>query len=284
MARKKKEEERENHERWLVSYADFITLLFAFFVVMYSISEVNAKKFRKVGVAFQNAFNFIGLASPGKPALFRDKLEQPIQLPLGQQPSGRGAGEGGYDALLAQIQAEIEATLKDDMAIRKIRDLTRVHMEERGLVISLAANEFFRPGEATLVPSLLPTIDKLAAVLNQVKLPIRIEGDTDNTPIHTALYASNWELSAARALNVVHYLIDHDGFDPHRLSATAYGQFRPLVSNATETGRNMNRRVDIVILNIRKDRVEPTPYGYDPTASAVLDRETGRGPVKPAAP
>ncbi|MBI3014743.1 MAG: OmpA family protein [Candidatus Tectomicrobia bacterium] len=278
MARKKKEEAPENQERWLVSYADVITLLFAFFVVMYSISEVNAKKLKRVGSSFQAAFNFIGLAGQGKASIFpAEQKQQAVSLPLGEKAAGRGEGEGGYDVILAQIQNEIFKTLREEIQVRKIRDLARLRVDERGLVVSLAASEFYRPGETTLVPNLVPVVDKLAEILKPLKIPIRIEGHTDNTPVLTKAYPSNWDLSTARAVNLVRYLSERSGIDPRRLSAAGYGEFRPLVSNDSEEGRGMNRRVDIVILNIRENHVEPSPYGFDPTASTVLDKETGRG-------
>ncbi|HLC26231.1 MAG TPA: flagellar motor protein MotB [bacterium] len=278
MAQKKKEEAPENHERWLVSYADFITLLFAFFVVMYSISEVNAKKMKRVGASFQSAFNFIGLAGRNKPSIFpTEQKEQAVSLPLGDKMAGRGEGEGGWDVILAQIQNEILKALSEEIQIRKIKDLARLSIDERGLVVSLAANEFYRPGDAQLIPDLLPVVDKLAEILKPLKVPIRIEGHTDNTPIITKAYPSNWELSTTRAINLVRYLTERYGIDPRRFSAAGYGEFRPLVSNDSEEGKRMNRRVDIVILNIKENHVEPSPYGSVPTASTVLDKETGRG-------
>ena len=258
MSRKKKHAEHANHERWLVSYADFITLLFAFFVVLYSSSQVDHKKVGKLARAIEVAFQAMGVfPASGTSVPLQSEGEVPpgdIQMLQNVQPStsiGRiispAEGELGgptENGVVADLRKELETALapeifKKDVALRT---------EPDGLVISLREVGFFASGSAELRAAAAPAFRKIAQVLIERPYQIRIEGHTDNVAIHTAKFTSNWELSTARAIEVIRLLIADMKFPPERLSAGGYGEYHPVASNATEEGRSQNRRVDIVIL------------------------------------
>jgi chemotaxis protein MotB len=242
MARKKKPEEHVNHERWLVSYADFITLLFAFFVTMYAISQVDAKKLGKLVESMQSAFDTrifdsgsqkLSLSEGTSKGTEQQRLVEPITpLVAHSEPS------------FQKIQANIQARLAKERYTDKVR-FTR---EKRGLVVSLTEAAFFEQGESELRGSSLAVINIIAESLLSIPNQIRIEGHTDTTPIHTDRFPSNWELSTARATYVLSYLMNRFPFEPTRMAVAGYGEFRPSASNGTPDGRAMNRRVDLVIL------------------------------------
>ena len=249
MARRRHEEEHENHERWLVSYADFITLLFAFFVVMYAISSVNEGKYRVLSDALEAAFRApprsmepIQVGRLARLALEPDALVALPPLPppaLGGDPGGELAGREG----LPRVAHEVTRALRPlvDMG------LVRVRRRPDGVHIEVASGVLFPSGSARLTPEAMPVLERLAQVLRTVPNPVRVEGHTDNVPIRTTLYPSNWELSAARAASVVR-LFERLGVDPGRLIAVGYGEHRPVADNATPEGRRRNRRVVVVVL------------------------------------
>src|SRR5579871_4754047 len=206
MARKKKHAEHVNHERWLVSYADFITLLFAFFVVMFAASNSDQKKAGKVANAVQVAFKEMAVFSPtGKvvPLYDNGSLPSDTKSVIGNDHSafdatqfvaaGKPAEPSRKD--LADIRSQLEVKLKDELASRSVR----MSEDSRGLTISLAEAGFFDSGSAVMPPTALAAIDRIASTLRPMNFSVRVEGHTDNTPIHTALFPSNWELSTARA-------------------------------------------------------------------------------------
>jgi chemotaxis protein MotB len=258
MSRRKKPRSQTNHERWLVSYADFITLLFAFFVVLYASSQVDKRKIGKLSMAIQVAFQEMGVfetSSTKVPVDLEDPMpfdtvqavgSRPRSANLGQiasHPDGAlGGGEENGD--LAQLQHELESTLALEISQQKIS----MRREPDGLVISLREVGFFESGSGQMKQESQPAFDRIADLLRKRNCRLRIEGHTDNVPIHTAQFSSNWELSTARATEIIRVLIVRDGFDPHHLSAAGYGEFHPLASNTTREGRSINRRVDIVIL------------------------------------
>ena len=250
MARKKKPEEHANHERWLVSYADFITLLFAFFVTMYAISQVDAKKLGRLVQSMRVAFDTqlfdagsskLSLSEGGMGGIEQQKLVESIQ-PL------VATGD-----TLKRVRDTIQSRLIKDRFVDKVRFV----QDQRGLVISLTEAGFFDPGEADLKGSSLIVLDAIAEAAMTLPNQIRIEGHTDNTPIHTERFPSNWELSTARATYIISYLLGKFPFPPARLSAAGYGEYRPVASNGSSEGRAMNRRVDLVILNEAAERQEP---------------------------
>ena len=260
MIRRRKVRAHANHDRWLVSYADFITLLFAFFVVLYASAQVDQKKINRIAWAIQVAFQQFGVAVPANAKVPLD-LDQPIPLP----PSPAKSSEPLQipkpaeinpqdDPNLTALQSELEQALEKEIAVHAVA----LHREIEGLVISLREFGFFDSGAISLRQSALPALDRIASVLGERPWKLRIEGHTDNVPIHTSQIASNWELSTARASELVRVLIVRYHFIPERLSAAGYAEYHPIASNATTQGRAQNRRVDLVVLSdriVRRDSV-----------------------------
>jgi len=264
MARKKKHAEHVNHERWLVSYADFITLLFAFFVVMFAASNSDKKKAGQVAQSVQSAFTDLAIFTPsGKKVPLYDDGGVPSTATsvIGNMQSkfnntqvvpGAGKGESDTPATMPEVKAQIEKALQTQLENKSVR----VTSDERGLTISLSEAGFFTPGSEVMHPTGGEVLDRIVSNLLTIPNPVRIEGHTDTTPIHTARFPSNWELSTARAEHVLHYLIDAK-VPPERLSPAGYGQYKPVASNATPEGRAENRRVDVVILSESAQKLEP---------------------------
>jgi chemotaxis protein MotB len=263
MARKKKHPEHVNHERWLVSYADFITLLFAFFVVMFAASNSDQKKAGQVAQAVQVAFKEMAIFAPnGKvvPLYDNGNLPSDTNKVIGNDHSAfdavqlvAGGKSGNAAEALQDIRSQLEVKLKDELAKGNVR----ISEDSRGLTISLAEAGFFSPGSAVIPPTALAAIDRIAGTLKPFDYNIRVEGHTDNTPIHTPQFPSNWELSTARATFLLQYLISGTSLQPERLSAAGYGEYRPVASNQTEAGRAENRRVDLVVLGPASLKLEP---------------------------
>lgn len=222
--------------RWLLTYADMITLLLALFIVLYSQSQINAAKFEAVAAAVRAA---LGGAS-----------ERPAPVPT-PASVGRLPIEGSLRVAPGSPPA---VTLEQQMAqfldaIRRagLQESTRVLRENAGIVIRLPDDILFETGSADLRPDALPTVVRLAGIINQVHgTAVRVEGFTDSRPIHTPQFPSNWELSVARALSVVQALIA-SGVAPERLSAAGFGPYHPVATNATPEGRAQNRRVEILV-------------------------------------
>jgi chemotaxis protein MotB len=277
MRRRKKPRSHSNHERWLVSYADFITLLFAFFVVLYASSQVDKKKVGKLAMAIQVAFQEMGVFETSSTRVPVD-LENPAPFDtvagiesverranLAQIASSPGAGLGTVkeNGDLSDLQHELEGALAAEIGRQEIS----MRREPDGLVISLREVGFFESGSGKMKQESESAFDRIADLLRKRNCGLRIEGHTDNVPIHNSQFSSNWELSAARATEIVRVLIVRDGFDPRRLAAAGYGEFHPLASNRTPEGQRMNRRVDIVILRqiAAPVAVEPAPFSGKPS-------------------
>ncbi len=236
MKRRRRQKSHASHERWLVSYADFITLMFAFFVVMYSAAQVDRRKIGQLALAMQAAFQKMG-ALPGAAAL----PNMPAQIPAAPEPIPKIGDEG---AELNTLQKELEKALAMEISRREVE----LHLAPDGLVISLREVGFFDSGSAVIRPSALPAFDRIVSVIAPTPHRLRIEGHTDTIPIHNTQFASNWELSTARATQLVRLLITQYGFAPERLSAAGFAQYHPVAGNETAEGRAQNRRVDLVIL------------------------------------
>jgi chemotaxis protein MotB len=258
MRRRKKPAVHANHERWLVSYADFITLLFAFFVVLYASSQVDKRKVGKLAMAIQVAFQEMGVfqasttqvpLNPDSPMPFNEaqaveNVQHTASLArIVSRPNG-ALGGGPENGDLAQLETELQTALSVEIKRREIA----MRREPDGLVISLREVGFFESGSAEMKSASQSAFDRIATMLRQRDYRLRIEGHTDDVPIHTARFSSNWELSTSRATEIVRLLIVRDGFAPNRLSAAGYAEYHPVAPNATAEGRGMNRRVDIVIL------------------------------------
>jgi chemotaxis protein MotB len=234
---RKQEEDKENHERWLITYADLITLLMVFFVVLYAMSMVDQKKY--------------------------SELSQSLAIVFGQ--TGRsGMLDGGRTVIpdnavhkqkrnITNTREQIRRMLQSMGLEGKIS----VRDEGRGIVLSVKDTVFFRPGSADLGSQAREVMSSLGKLLSPLPNSIRVEGHTDNIPIRNARYYSNWELSTDRAISVLHYLTQNTAISPERLSAAGYGEYKPLTSNDNESGRAVNRRVDIVLLSEDFKKFEP---------------------------
>jgi chemotaxis protein MotB len=249
--KRNKQEEHENHDRWLVSYADFITLLFAFFVVMYATSTNNQDKQKSFEKSVRMNLNLVGGASgntgggggEGLVGAGGDTIDTVIQLE--GFPKGTGAGEAN-DYVNRFVDQKMDASTKE--AIQNIRH------DAIGVRISLASAQFFNPGGTKLKVSSLKALDQIAGLLLQSGKNITIEGHTDNTSVgKNSPYETNWELGALRATSIVRYLLKYHQFEPHRLAAISYADTRPIKPNDTEENRAQNRRVEIYIVMDSKD-------------------------------
>lgn len=221
---------------WLTTYSDMMSLLLAFFVLLFSFSVIDEHRFATFITAFQNYMGIIGEGT--------GPLEQPGPLPMDYSDLGRRQ--------LYELFQELSELVEEEGMTG-----VQLELEERGLIVRFAEQVFFDLGEATLKPEAIQALRTIAPTLRELPNPLRVEGHTDNWPISTARFPSNWELSVHRATNVVRFLVEEEGFDPQKLSAAGFSEYRPIRSNDTAEDRAMNRRVDIVILNIDLWDYEP---------------------------
>jgi chemotaxis protein MotB len=220
-----------SHERWLVSYADFITLLFALFVVLFAASNADKDKVRKFAQAVETAIEHSGAK------------------PDSGYPQPKTAGEPVLNSAYATLVRSLRPEVRDQQV--------SVALDPRGLVITLNQTAFFRSGAAEFDPSMYPTLGKIASAIAEIDNPIRMEGHTDSRPIHNDRFQNNWELSTARSIAVLELLATRFEIAPGRMAVAGYADTAPVSSNATEEGRSRNRRVDIVVLNREAVRKEP---------------------------
>ena len=239
---------RVSHERWLVSYADFITLLFAFFVVLYAFAKADQKKQVQVSAAIGNAFHSLGMfpgaarpsAESKSAASGADHPVTPMNIVMNEEALSPARVEDD----LNRIDRELQQALSNQIAHR----IVSIQMGRDGLIISLREAGFFPSGSATPRPETLGTLHLIAQSLGQSPYDVRVEGHTDNIPIHNAEFDSNWELSSARATRIARMLLDLHAIPPDRLSAAGYAEFHPISTNETANGRAENRRVDLVVM------------------------------------
>jgi chemotaxis protein MotB len=230
---------RTGQDRWMVSYADFITLLFAFFVVLYAFAKADEVKQRQVSAAIDSAFHSMSVFSQEESTSSPDNPPQPNAVMAEQTLSP------------AQVKIDLERIrreLSQSLAAQVAAGSVSIGMGRDGLVISLREAGFFASGSATPTPAALPALRRIAASLSGSPYDVRIEGHTDNVPIHNSEFDSNWELSTARATRIARLCLDLKTIPPDRLSAAGYAEFHPVASNDTEAGRAQNRRVDLVVL------------------------------------
>lgn len=245
---KKKHEEHENHERWLVSYADFITLLFAFFVVMYAVSSVNEGKYRTLSESMVTAF------SNSKPVGELSVLKLPVAT--------------NKEIVVKEAQNNQEnarSFLKVANAITttKVPKGVKITSTERGLSIRIQDDALFESGSAAIHPHMKEFIDLVAGLVKDLPNLMVVEGHTDGQPIRSAAFPSNWDLSTARSNILVRYLTEHHGLTPERFTSTGFAGTRPVASNDTPEGRSENRRVELIIL--RNTSPHPsTPHPFLP--------------------
>jgi chemotaxis protein MotB len=275
MSRRPKKAGHANHERWLVSYADFITLLFAFFVVLYASSQADQKKAAVVSASIKGAFQQLGVFTgsapgegiPGSTGVPHPELtDAPLRVVKVAGTTDKKYGAPGYGIDVDALRTELEGALGDE--IRKHEVQMRTTPE--GLVVSLREIGFFRSGDADLLQDGQQTLMRIAEILGNRGFEIRIEGHTDTVPIHNAKFKSNWELSTARATQVVSLLVERYQFNPQLISAAGYSEYRPIADNETEQGRAANRRVDLIIVGKPLEPEEPAPAAKEPKPSPAI--------------
>src|SRR5688500_18653424 len=252
MAKKKHHaEEHVNHERWLVSYADMITLLMVLFVVLYAMGQTDKSKLEALRTSLQRAFSVEVLrgteATSLRGASGESVIPPPVPMAITQELIAM-TGQVTPDARMAATLHEVREALIQVPVPSDTSGSVDVGASREGIVISLAGNMLFDSGKSDLKPRGMTLLDTLAERLKTMPNEIRVEGHTDNIPIATPLYPSNWELSSARATTVGRYLAEHSEIAPERLIAAGYGEFRPVAPNDSREGRARNRRVDLVVL------------------------------------
>jgi chemotaxis protein MotB len=231
MKRRKHNEEHENAERWLLTYADLITLLLAFFIMMYVFSKKDAQKYDEVASHLKTIFSGgTGLAGKGSVT-----AASPIDMP------SKGASSG-------EIKRQLESELMDSNRNKPGGENISVLSDERGVVIRVLDKAFFDEGKAELKDGAKGALDKIVPIIKSVDNHVRIEGHTDNVPIKTNEFKSNWELSVRRATEVVRYFVEKRGLPPERISATGYAEYRPIVQNNSPKNKSLNRRIEIIVV------------------------------------
>lgn len=281
MARRKKHAVHENHERWLVSYADFITLLFAFFVVMFASSQTDKNKAQAVSNSVKEAIEGNHMAAAVASILGGSK-----------QDAGKGNaqfhGPGGAAkiqpqsvkaGLIAELMPSLESLTKElgeEIKAGKVH----VSLEPRGLVVSLHQAAFFPSGEDAIATATYPAIEKVANAIQKLPNPVRLEGHTDSIPIRNSRFRSNWELSAARGIAMMEIMNGRFGVPRERMAISGYADIAPVETNDTEEGRRRNRRVDIIILNQLGAAAEPqVRVSEDPREGTAQKREAEAHPA-----
>lgn len=255
--RRHREEEHTNNERWMVSYADFITLLFAFFVVMYSISSVNEGKYKVLTDSLMGVFSQTPRTLD--PIQIGDIVPRAPVAPVEADSVGTGSEGGGTQDPLEDIADAMQAAFGD---LINVGDL-RIHANELWIEIELSSGLLFPSGDALPLNSAFDLIERIARILAPYDNPIHVEGFTDNLPIRSPVYPTNWELSAARAATVVR-MLSAGGIEAGRLAAVGYGEHRPIADNSTEAGRRANRRV-VLLVSRYTDRRHQGPEGDLPS-------------------
>ena len=245
-------DEGDNHERWLVSYADFVTLLFAFFVVMYSISSVNNAKYEKLSEALDGAFSTIhSVRRVNDPIQVgtQPTTIQPIKLDNPTTEEINKQRKLSKEILKERQQLQLVSEQFEDVLQPYIENnLVEVKRNDFWIELEMNSQLLFLSGEAELSTKAVPVLKKIAEVIRRMPNVINIEGHTDDEPIDTVEFPSNWDLSSARATTVVREFVKN-GISPKRLSAVGYGEFHPVAENNNEAGRNKNRRVVLVLMS-----------------------------------
>ncbi|CAB1254392.1 flagellar motor protein MotB [Clostridium sp. MT-14] len=243
MKRMRKPGKKPEGLRWMLTYSDLITLLMIFFVVMYSMSQVDQTKYKQLSeslsVAMGGGKTIIG--SEDNPSI-KENVNKMDNLNSTQDEEKK----------LSELKAQVDKYLKENGMSKDVSTT----VDERGLVVSMNDTLLFDTGKADIKPQFQQELTEMGKILNQLGNYIRIEGHTDNVPISNSEYSSNWKLSCDRASNVTEFLIAKSGIQPQKLSAIGYGEYRPIADNSNETGKAKNRRVDVIILNSKFNAVE----------------------------
>jgi chemotaxis protein MotB len=239
MGRKKKDEERKaGAPEWMATYADTVTLLLCFFVLLFASSNVDSQKYKAIVQSLSGA---LGVLDSGATVSL-----EPL---MNNYPSDNPSDSPTESEELSEIQVELQKVLEES----KLDGEVKLEINERGLLIRFLENVLFDSGKDNLKPQAMVIIDKVSVILKETNRKILVEGHTDNVPIRTSKFPSNWELSTTRAVNVVKYMIDRNGIAAVRLSAAGYADQHPISENSSIEGRKNNRRVDMVILRSKLD-------------------------------
>ncbi|MDP3000044.1 MAG: flagellar motor protein MotB [Bryobacterales bacterium] len=263
MARKKKPEDHENHERWLISYADFVTLLFAFFVVMFASSNMDKEKAKQVSESVVNAINESHVAAAVSAVLGGGNVRR-VGKSVTKAPKPDEAAPAVVVELLPSLEFLTQA-LEAEIRAGKLK----LTLESRGLVVSLLQATFFPSGQDTIEAATFPSLAKIAGVVRKLPNPVRLEGHTDSVPISNPRFRSNWELSAARSIAMMELLTTRFEIPKGRIMIAGYADNVPVGSNETEEGRAQNRRVDLVILGSKGLASEPAHAPQKPGPAAA---------------
>ena len=253
---RKKAAEPENHERWLVSYADFITLLFAFFVVMFASSQSDKNKAKAVSDAVRDALEHGQFSSAISAVLGRGKHEALLSHQATEERGNLNAPPGPAETHPPDLAKSLD-TLQKGLDSELKNGKLQLRLEPRGLVISMREATFFASGDDAVAPTSLPILAKIAAVVQSLPNPVRLEGHTDSQPIHTSRFRSNWELSSARSIAMLELLRDRFQIPAARMAVAGYAENAPADTNESEEGRAHNRRVDLVLLSAGAETAEP---------------------------
>ncbi len=255
MSRKKSHEEaHENHERWMLTYLDLITLLMIFFIIMYAMSNISATKYEKLAKSLNSALAGDNQkidggeeGSPTEQVAFNDPPGADIEEMEGEDltEEEKEALEMAEAAALAQVAQEVREMMKE----KGLEQEVSVNISERGVVISLKDTVLFESGSTAIKSENINSLIEIGKTLKSVNNYVRIEGNTDNVPISNSNFKDNWELSVMRAAKVLQLIVNQSGYPPSKISAVGYGEYRPVAPNDTYENKAKNRRVDIVILN-----------------------------------
>ena len=259
MSRKAKAPAHENNERWLVSYSDFITLMFAFFVVMFASSQADKSRAKQVSESVTKALQEGRVTAAVAAVLGGTVDDKGVGNAMKKGPGGARAelpqvtkGEKVVVDLLPSLQY-LSTELKQEIASGKLQ----VRLEARGLIVSLTEAAFFGVGDDAINAATYSSVGKIAEAIKRLPNAVRLEGNTDSIPIHNSRFRSNWELSAARAIAMLELLVDRFGVPEYQLAVVGYADTNPIESNDTAESRARNRRVDIVILTKAGIQSEP---------------------------
>ena len=256
----KQKQKKENSERWLLTYADLITLLLALFILLFAISNVDKEKYDELSASLSSSMGGGAGVLEGSNGVLESKGDSVVDLPTkaptatpkptkGASKTGKGDGEIAESITTQQDMKKFEQYINTILKDAGIESSTSTSMVDTGLVISFTNDVFFDSGQDELKLEMKKGLSEIATMLNKIDNSIVIEGHTDNVPIvQNSVFPSNWQLSAARAANVAQYLVDHEKVDGSRISAVGYGEYRPVASNNTMAGRSKNRRVDLIVL------------------------------------
>ncbi|SHF79817.1 flagellar motor protein MotS [Ornithinibacillus halophilus] len=255
--RTEKKTKNKGAPKWMVTYSDMVTLILVFFILLFSISQIDSAKFDAVTESFRNRVIFDFNPSPipmdnptehsshEKSGEQSNEFENPTDLPEKSQNDDIDESKEQQDDSLTDLMSDIEVYLNEN----ELNNVVSATRTERGVVLVLQDSILFDPGEAEILSGALPFLSKVGVLLEEIPNDIKVEGHTDTVPMSSYRYPSNWELSGARASSVVRYLIESEEIDEARFSISGYGETRPVASNDNEENRKKNRRVEIIILN-----------------------------------